>query len=90
MDEALYADKATTMATDESSNFDFLAEIVRLEREEAELSARRRKLLERMDCAVPSETLIDLERTVSEKRHALHRRIAELHAQLASGIRRPA
>jgi hypothetical protein len=90
MDEALYADEASTMANQESPNFELLAEIARLEREEAELSVRRRRLLDRMDCAVPSETLIDLERRVSEERHALHRRIADLHAQLASGIRRPA
>ena len=59
-----------------------LAEIGRLEREEAALSKLRRRLHEQIDRGISNDTLLQRERDVSDERRAIHRRIDELRAQL--------
>jgi hypothetical protein len=58
-------------------------ELNELEQREAEVSALRRKLHDRLS-SFPSEVTQAREREVSDERRALHRRIDELRAQLAS------
>jgi hypothetical protein len=57
------------------------AELERLEQDEREISAYRRKIHERID-RFPSEAAVIEERRVSAERKALHRRIDELRALL--------
>lgn len=79
----------STMATQELPDFDeLLVELVRLEREELELSTVRQKLHDRLDSGFPNEVTLKRERQVSDERLALHRRIADLRAQLAPVMRR--
>ena len=61
-----------------------LAEIGRLEREEASLSKLRRRLHEQIDRGIANDTLLQRERDVSDERRTIHRRIDELRAQLGS------
>ena len=58
------------------------AELDRLEGEEREISAIRRKMHERMDLGFSSELLIQQEQKLSTERRALHTRIDELRARL--------
>jgi hypothetical protein len=62
---------------------ELIAQIARLELEEAELSARRRKLHDRI-AIFPSATMLEAERELSLQRRELHRRIDEARAELAS------
>ena len=56
-------------------------ELEQLEQREAEVSALRRKLHDRLS-SFPSEQTRAREREVSDERRSLHRRIDELRAQL--------
>jgi hypothetical protein len=60
-----------------------IAELRRLEREEAELSALRRKLHDRIDSGFANEVTRRREREISDQRHAMHRRIAAVRLELA-------
>jgi hypothetical protein len=72
------------MESDEPSNRDeLIAELERLEREEAQLSAMRRRLHNQIDLGFPNETTFEREREVSDKRLELHGRIDALRDQLA-------
>lgn len=76
------------MAVAKLPDLDALAiELVQLERAERELSARRRKLHDRLD-AFPNEVAKRREEALSAERRAIHRRIDELRAQLAPFQRR--
>jgi hypothetical protein len=69
-----------------------VAELQRLEREEREISAVRRKLHDRID-SFPSDMLRQRERQVSEERRELHRKIDVLRAELGlpgAGPQKPA
>ena len=57
-------------------------ELVQLERRERDISARRRKLHERLD-AFPSDHVERQARELSAERRRIHKRIDELRAQLA-------
>jgi predicted nucleic acid-binding Zn-ribbon protein len=57
-------------------------ELVQLERRERDISARRRKLHERLD-AFPSEHAERQARELSAERRRIHKQIDELRAQLA-------
>jgi hypothetical protein len=84
----LGADTESTMAAEELPDFDeLLAELHRLESDERELSAVRRKLHDRVDLGFPNELTLRREREISDERRALHRRIAVLHNQLAPFMR---
>ncbi|MBA2299010.1 MAG: hypothetical protein H0W14_13360 [Actinobacteria bacterium] len=75
--------KGLSMAVAKLPDLDALAlELVQLERKEPEISARRRKLHDRLN-AFPNEFTQRQEREVSAERRAMHERIDELHAQLA-------
>jgi hypothetical protein len=63
-----------------------LAEIAWLEREEEGLSTLRRALHVKMERGM-HESLVMHERTVSEERHGIHRRLDDLHSQLATFLR---
>jgi hypothetical protein len=72
------------MESDEPSNRDeLIAELERLEREEAQLSAMRRRLHNQIDLGFPNESTFEREREVSDKRLELHGRIDALRDQLA-------
>ena len=58
-----------------------VAELVRLEREERELSVLRQKLHERLS-SFPNAQTEEREREVSKRRRELHRRIDELRKEL--------
>ena len=58
------------------------AELERLEAEEREISAIRRKMHERIDRGFPTDLLIQQERKLSTERRALHVRIDTLRALL--------
>jgi hypothetical protein len=58
------------------------AELEKLEAEEREISAIRRKMHERIDRGFPTDLLIQQERKLSGERRALHIRIDTLRAQL--------
>jgi hypothetical protein len=58
-----------------------LLELVALERQEHEVSARRRHLHERI-AAFPSDHAVRQERELSLRRRVLHRRIDELRVQV--------
>jgi hypothetical protein len=60
-----------------------IAELRRLEREEAELSALRRKLHYRIDSGFANEVTLRREREISDERLAMHRRIAAVRLELA-------
>jgi hypothetical protein len=60
-----------------------IAELERLNRQEKELSAVRRRLHDHIDKGFPNEMTLARERQISDERLALHRRIAELRAALA-------
>lgn len=62
---------------------DLRAELERLEREEAELSAVRERLQHQIDFGFESETTRAREREISDERQALHRRIDSIRARLA-------
>ena len=77
------------MAVAKLPDLDALAiELVRLERLERELSARRRKLHDRLN-SFPNEFTQAQERAVSAERRATHRRIDEITALLAPLRRHP-
>jgi hypothetical protein len=67
---------------------DLLAELSRLEAEEARVSAIRRRLHDQLDRGFPNELLRKRERQLSDERRALHRRIDILRAQVAPVLRR--
>ena len=73
---------------------DLAQELARLERDEVKLSALRRTLhvwLDQRHRDLPkNELLVKRERAVSDRRRALHRRIANLRDQLARASRRRA
>jgi len=70
------------MAASQKPDFDaMVAELDRLEREEREISALRRRLQDRID-TFPTNMLRARERQVSEERRELHRRIDLLRAEL--------
>ncbi|MEN3342285.1 MAG: hypothetical protein V7644_1689 [Actinomycetota bacterium] len=78
------------MAAAELPDLDeLLGELVRLERQEAELSDLRRRLHQRIDLGFPNEVTVRRERQVSDERLALHRRIDFLRAQLGPVRHRP-
>lgn len=58
-----------------------LVELEQLENEERNVSARRRRLHDRLD-AFPNEVTAAEERRVSQLRRELHRRIDKLRAEL--------
>jgi hypothetical protein len=60
-----------------------IAELRRLEREETELSALRRKLHDRIDSGFANEVTLRREREISDQRQAMHRRIAAVRLELA-------
>jgi len=62
---------------------ELIAQLARLELEEAEVSARRRKLHDRI-AIFPSPALQEAERDLSLQRRELHRRIDETRAELAA------
>jgi hypothetical protein len=65
----------------DSSLVPLLGELVRLEREEREVSALRRKLHDRL-ASFPNPATEARERELSAQRRELHRRIDELRARL--------
>jgi hypothetical protein len=67
---------------------DLLAELARLEIEEARISAVRRRLHDQLDLGFPNDLVRRRERQVSDERRALHRRIDVLRAQVAPVLRR--
>jgi hypothetical protein len=62
---------------------ELIAELRRLEREEAELSALRRKLHDRIDSGFANEVTLRREREISDRRLAMHRWIAAVRLELA-------
>jgi hypothetical protein len=62
---------------------DLITQLARLELEESELSARRRKLHDRI-AIFPSHALREAERELSLHRREVHRRIDETRAELAA------
>jgi hypothetical protein len=62
---------------------ELIAELARLELEESEVSARRRKVHDRI-AIFPSATLLETERELSLHRREIHRRIDETRAELAA------
>jgi hypothetical protein len=60
-----------------------IAELRRLEQEEARLSALRRKLHDRIDSGFANEVTLRREREISDERLAMHRRIAVVRLELA-------
>ena len=77
------------MAVAKLLDMDALAiELEQLERREAEISARRGKLHDRL-ASFHNELTQRREREVSAERRAIHRRIDELRAQLAPLRRHP-
>jgi hypothetical protein len=62
---------------------ELVAELRRLEQEEVELSALRRKLHDRIDSGFGNEVTLRREREVSDERLAMHRRIAAVSLELA-------
>jgi hypothetical protein len=81
---AVAADKTLRMAAaPELPDLDAVAlELVQLEQRERNISARRRKLHDRL-ASFPNELTQRQEREVSAERRELHRRIDVLRAQLA-------
>lgn len=67
---------------DEASPEDVRGELVRLEAEEARVSAQRRHLHRQIDYGFASDEARAREREISDERRALHRRIDELRALL--------
>lgn len=63
---------------------ELFAELGRLDRDERDLSALRRKLHERIDGGFRNDVTLARERQVSDERRVLHRRIDALRAQLAA------
>ena len=57
-------------------------ELEKLEAEEHEISAIRRKMHERIDRGFPTELLIQQEQKLSKERRELHHRIDVLRAEL--------
>lgn len=77
------------MAVAKLPDMDALAiELQQLERREREISARRRKLHDRL-CSFPNEFTQRQEREVSTERREIHARIDALRAQLAPLRRYP-
>ena len=74
------ADKCRAVATADPPDWHAL-ELADLEQFEKEISARRRKIQERIS-SFPSESLQRQERAMSDERRALHTRIDELKTQL--------
>jgi hypothetical protein len=66
-----------------------IAELERLDRQEKELSAVRRRLHDQMDKGFANEVTSARERQISDERLELHRRIAALRAELAPILREP-
>ena len=67
---------------DKPLDFDALAdELVELELRERDVSARRRKVHDRLN-SFPNELTQRHERELSDERRAIHRRIDEIRAQL--------
>jgi hypothetical protein len=58
------------------------AELEKLEAEEHEISAIRRRMHERIDRGFPTELLIQQEQKLSKERRELHHRIDVLRAEL--------
>ena len=84
----LSADMQGTMAAEELPDLDeLLSELHRLERDERELSAVRRKLHDRVDLGFPNDVTLRRERQISDERQALHRRIAVVRNQLVPVMR---
>jgi len=78
------------MATQELPAFDeLITELARLEREERELSAARKRLHDRLDLGFPNELTAKRERQISDERLALHQRIDHVRAQLGLFAPRP-
>ena len=75
------------MATADLPDLDALAvELEELVRREAEISAHRARLFDRLD-SFPNDFTQRQERKVSAERHAIHRRIDELRLQLMPLLR---
>ena len=71
------------MSVDRLSEIDAKrSELERLESEEREISAIRRKMHERIDRGFPTELLIQQEQKLSKERRELHVRIDTLRAEL--------
>jgi hypothetical protein len=62
---------------------ELIAQLRRLEKEEAELSALRRKLHDRIDSGFANEVTLRREREISDERLGMHRRIAAVRLELA-------
>jgi hypothetical protein len=60
-----------------------IAELPRLEQEQADLSALRRKLHDRIDSGFGNEVTLRREGEVSDQRLAMRRRIAAVRLELA-------
>jgi hypothetical protein len=60
-----------------------IAELPRLEQEQADLSALRRKLHDRIDSGFGNEVTLGREGEVSDQRLAMRRRIAAVRLELA-------
>jgi chromosome segregation ATPase len=67
---------------EESSIADIRGELARLEAEEAQLSATRKRLQDQIDFGFETGTTREREREVSDERQELHRRIESLRERL--------